>query len=188
MPGASRMPLRPLRGQAEFQRQRPGASSDAKDGWLHEVLLAIPTWQPATQDLSEISDQEPPRRRVCSAGAARPTRSVPTAQVNGERRELLANFTTWSSLLRARLAPHWTDASCPLEGCAKYGTPTSVIYNELEGLTSLLKYSSVPIGCCGIVLHPEWQRCAYPVTLFTTAPPELLLAAIAETEAERGGA
>mmetsp|Transcript_33519 Transcript_33519/g.107759 ORF Transcript_33519/g.107759 Transcript_33519/m.107759 type:complete len:195 (-) Transcript_33519:282-866(-) len=151
--------------EAEFQRQRPGASSDAKDGWLHEVLLAIPTWQPATQDLSEISDQ-----------------------VNGERRELLANFTSWSSSLRARLAPHWTDASCPLEGCAKYGTPTSVIYNELEGLTSLLKYSSVPIGCCGIVLHPEWQRCAYPVTLFTTAPPELLLAAIAETEAERGEA
>ena len=75
-----------------------------------------------------------------------------------------------------------------MEGHSRYGTPTSCIYNELEGLTSLLKYSSVPIGCCGIVLHPEWQRCAYPVTLFTTAPPELLLAAIAETEAERGGA
>ena len=179
------MPLRPLRGQAEFQRQRPGASSDAKDGWLHEVLLAIPTWQPATQDLSEISDQEPPRRRVCSAGAARPTRSVPTAQVNGERRELLANFTTWSSSLRARLAPHWTDASCPLEGCAKYGTPTSVIYNELEGLTSLLRYDSVPIGCCGIVLHPKWQRKAYPVTFFTLAPLEVLMDVLQAVEREK---
>jgi hypothetical protein len=71
-----------------------------------------------------------------------------------------------------------------MEGCAKYGTATSVIYNELEGLTSLLKYSSIPIGCCGIVLHPEWQRCAYPVTLFTTAPLNVLEAAIAATDKE----
>jgi hypothetical protein len=71
-----------------------------------------------------------------------------------------------------------------MEGCAKYGTATPVIYNELEGLTSLLKYSSIPIGCCGIVLHPEWQRCAYPVTFFTTAPLNVLEAAIAATDAE----
>jgi len=66
----------------------------------------------------------------------------------------------------------------------RYGTSTSVIYNELEGLTSLLKYSAVPIGCCGIVLHPEWQRCAYPITFFTTAPLEVLQAAIEATDAE----
>ena len=56
--------------------------------------------------------------------------------------------------------------------------------SQLEGLTSLLKYSSIPLGCCGIVLHPEWQRCAYPVTFFTTAPLGLLQAAIAATDAE----
>eukprot|EP00967_Tisochrysis_lutea_P088391 scaffold125358_cov30-Tisochrysis_lutea.AAC.4 len=105
-------------------------------------------------------------------------------QVNEERRALLGNFTTWSEILRRHLHPYWSDASCPLEGCAKFGTPTSVIYNELEGLTSLLKYSSVPIGCCGIVLHPQWQRCAYPVTFFTTAPLEVLQAAIAATDEE----
>lgn len=59
-------------------------------------------------------------------------------------------------------------------GNAKYGTSTSVIYNELEGLTNLLKYSAIPIGCCGIVLHPQWGRGAYPVTLFTTAPLDVL--------------
>ena len=53
------------------------------------------------------------------------------------------------------------------------------MYNELEGLTALLKYRSVPVGCCGIVLHPEWQRAAYPATLFTTAPLEAFEAAVA---------
>jgi len=42
--------------QAEFKRQRPGALAEAKDDWFHEVLLAIPTWQQAARDLSEISD------------------------------------------------------------------------------------------------------------------------------------
>ena len=39
-----------------------------------------------------------------------------------------------------------------MEGTARWGTPTSAIYNELEGLTTLLKYDAIPVGCCGIVL------------------------------------
>ena len=65
---------------------------------------------------------------------------------------------------------------------ARYGTPTSAIYNELEGLTTLLRYDSIPIGCCGIVLHPQWHRRAYPVTLFTLAPLETLQSAFAHAE------
>ena len=145
--------------------EREAAEGEALDDYLASRLLAVPTWQPATQDLSEIS-----------------------FKVNEERRGLLKNFHAWVNAVRARLGDYWSDASDPMEGTALFGARTSCIYNELEGLTSLLRYDSVPIGCCGIVLHPEWQRCAYPVTLFTTAPPELLLAAIAETEAERGGA
>ena len=118
-------------------------------------LLAVPTWQPAQQDLSEISDV-----------------------VNEERRALLKNFDAWAGAVRARLGVHWSDASCPVEGCAHFGTPGSTIYNELEGLTTLLRYDSLPIGCCGIVLHPKWQRRAYPVTFFTTAPYDVLQAAI----------
>ena len=34
---------------------------------------------------------------------------------------------------------------------------SSTIYNELEGLTQLLQYDAIPIGCCGIVLHPKWH-------------------------------
>ena len=38
------------------------------------------------------------------------------------------------------------------------------------------------------MLHPAWQRRAYPVTFFTTAPLEVLQAAIAGAEAERAAA
>lgn len=35
------------------------------------------------------------------------------------------------------------------------------------------------------MLHPAWQRRAYPVTFFTTAPYDVLQAAILGAEAER---
>ena len=72
--------------------------------------------QPASLDLSEIS-----------------------FAVNEERKVLLENFDAWAIALRERLAPYWADAACPVQGNAHFGTSTSVIYNELEGLTQLLK-------------------------------------------------
>ena len=146
----------------EYQRDPRGAAAGVeKDEWLARHLLACPTWQPASCDLSEMS-----------------------ATVNAERFQLLHKFDAWARQLRAKLAPHWCDCSCPMEGNARYGKPTSAIYNELEGLTALLKYDAVPVGCCGIVLHPKWQRRAYPVTIFTTAPLEAVQAACAEVDAE----
>lgn len=141
---------------------RGAAAGLDKENYLREYLLAVPTWQPSERDLSEMSNP-----------------------VNEERRSLLVNFDKWAEAVRPRLGAYWSDVSCPMEGHSRYGTPTSVIYNELEGLTSLLRYDSVPIGCCGIVLHPRWQRKAYPVTFFTFAPPEVLLAAIADAEREK---
>ena len=150
--------------EAEFQRHERGAGAGAeKDVWMHEHLLAVPTWQPSERDLSEMSNV-----------------------VNEERRALLDKFDVWATAVRAGIGSgYWSDCSCPMEGNARFGTCTSAIYNELEGLTSLLKYDSIPIGCCGIVLHPTWQRRAYPVTFFTTAPPELLARVVAEVEAAR---
>ena len=131
---------------------RGKAAGLSKDDFLKAHLLAVPTWQPAENDLSEIS-----------------------FPVNQERRALLDNFDSWVKPIRARLG-QWSDVSCPMEGTARFGTPTSAIYNELEGLTQLLRYESLPIGCCGIVLHPKWQRRAYPVTFFTLAPLEVCAA------------
>lgn len=150
--------------EAEHASDPRGAAAGLSlDEFLARYLLAVPTWQPAQQDLSEISNI-----------------------VNEERRALLANFDAWAEAVRPRLQPQWSDVSCPMEGNARYGTPTSSIYNELEGLTSLLRYDSMPIGCCGIVLHPHWQRRAYPVTLFTTAPVEVVKRVFVDVEAEAG--
>ena len=145
--------------------QREASEGETVDEYLAQRLLAVPTWQPATQDLSEIS-----------------------FKVNEERRGLLTNFHAWVNAVRSRLEGFWSDASDPMEGTALFGERTSVIYNELDGLTSLLRYDSIPIGCCGIVLHPKWQRRAYPVTFFTTAPLEALQAALRGADEERAAA
>ena len=149
--------------EAAYSSDPRGAKAGLdKDTFLKKYLLAIPTWQPSEHDLSEIS-----------------------FPVNQERRALLDNFETWCKPLREKITTWWSDVSCPLEGTARYGTATSAIYNELEGLTQLLRYQALPIGCCGIVLHPEWHRRAYPVTFFTLAPLEEVQAAIAAVEEER---
>jgi hypothetical protein len=148
--------------EAAYQRDPRGAAAGIdKDAYLEAYLLALPTWQPSKSDLSEIS-----------------------FTVNQERRGLLLNFDVWARAVRARLGQFWSDCSCPMEGTARYGTTTSTIYNELEGLTQLLRYDSIPIGCCGIVLHPQWQRRAYPVTFFTIAPIDELTSVLAAVEAD----
>ena len=37
-------------------------------------------------------------------------------------------------------------------------------------------------GCCKVLLHPTWGSAVYPATLFTTAPLDKLLEAIAEAD------
>ncbi|KAL1524587.1 hypothetical protein AB1Y20_019477 [Prymnesium parvum] len=147
----------------EYRRHEGGAAANVeKADFLSQHLLVVPTWQPAKMDLSEIAEQ-----------------------VNVVRRGLLESFDDWAARVRKRLLPYWSDCSCPVDGCARYGTKTPAIYNELDGLVTLLKYDALPVGCCGIVIHPRWFRSAYPVTFFTTAPLEKLQAAIAEAERER---
>eukprot|EP00966_Prymnesium_polylepis_P253883 5868089-Prymnesium_polylepis.1 len=147
----------------EFKRHEHGAAAGAdKLDFLSKHLLVVPTWQPSSMDLSEMAEA-----------------------VNVVRRGLLHDFDRWAGFVRQRLLPYWSDCACPVDGCARYGTRTPAIYNELDGLVTLLKYDALPVGCCGIVIHPRWTRAAYPVTFFTTAPPELLRAAIADAERER---
>ena len=100
---------------------REAAEGQSLDEYLAERLIAVPTWQPSKHDLSEMS-----------------------FVVNEERRGLLLNFHAWVKGVRARLGDWWSDASDPLEGTALFGARTSCIYNELEGLTSLLRYACPP--------------------------------------------
>ena len=149
--------------QKAYENDPRGASAGVEfESYLASNLLALPTWQPSQFDLSEIS-----------------------YEINQERKGLLDNFDHWAKVFRPALGEYWSDCSCPMEGTARYGTPTTAIYNELEGLTTLLRYDAVPVGCCGIVLHPKWQRRAYPVTMFTLAPLDVVTRALQKSESAR---
>ncbi|KAG8465063.1 hypothetical protein KFE25_012426 [Diacronema lutheri] len=137
-----------------------GADYASKDAFLRARLLVVPLWQPAQQNLSVVR-----------------------ASVSVERRQLCANFARFAAALGAQLGGEWLDASDPRSGQAMFGAATTATYNELDGLTQCLKYSFEPFGCCGIVLHPRWGYNAYPVSMFTTAPLDALVAALDATAA-----
>ena len=52
----------------------------------------------------------------------------------------------------------WIDASSPFTGKTLFGIPSGHTYNEIDGLTKLLKYDFDKIGCCGMVYHPEYKE------------------------------
>ena len=43
-----------------------------------------------------------------------------------------------------------------------FGNCTNITYRELFGLSYLLGYDSERMGCCGMVLHPEFKYNGYP--------------------------
>ena len=47
-------------------------------------------------------------------------------------------------------------------------------YNEVNGCSSLLSMSVLPMGPCSLLVHPSWGTAVYPASLFTTAPLHLL--------------
>ena len=61
----------------------------------------------------------------------------------------------------------WIDVSDPHTGNCLFGKKTNCIYNEINGLKYLLKYDNEKLGCCGMVLHPEYGYHGYPITFFT---------------------
>jgi len=47
-------------------------------------------------------------------------------------------------------------------------------YPDVHGCLSLLPYQQIDFGGCTLISHPRWGTHAYPATLFTTAPFEVL--------------
>ena len=113
---------------------------------IDDDLLLIPTWQKSSLSLLEINDN-----------------------VSIEMDRLFLNFKNWLLPIKKIINENnkWLDASCPFTGKALFGTPSGFIYNELDGLTKLLKYDNDKIGCCGMVYHPEFKDRSYPITVFT---------------------
>ena len=50
--------------------------------------------------------------------------------------------------------------------------------NARDAAQILLGYPVQNVGCCKIILHPQWRSRIYPATLFTTAPASVLRAAL----------
>lgn len=53
------------------------------------------------------------------------------------------------------------------------------VFSEVDCFASMLRYPVAEAGGCRIVLHPAWGSRFYPATMFTTAPLELLVRAVA---------
>ena len=113
---------------------------------IDDDILIIPTWQEARLSITNLSED-----------------------VSKELDRLFLNFRDWALILKKYVNDKnkWLDASCPFTGKALFGTPTAFMYNELNGLSKLLKYDYDKIGCCGMVYHPQFKNRSYPITFFT---------------------
>lgn len=52
------------------------------------------------------------------------------------------------------------------------------VYSEVDGMQTLLHYSTMNAGMCKVLLHPRWGSAVYPATAFTDAPLPQVEAAI----------
>lgn len=48
----------------------------------------------------------------------------------------------------------------------------NVVYPEVDGFETLLRFPVSSAAGCRVILHPAWGSHVYPATLFTNAPPE----------------
>ena len=98
----------------------------------------------------------------------------PSDEVSAERDRLFVRLRRFATALHSELTEkgHWFDGSCPATGCCLFGERGGCTWNELDGLTQLLRYNHLPAGCCGIVLHPVSQ----PYVRFPTVADRLFSA------------
>lgn len=53
------------------------------------------------------------------------------------------------------------------------------VFSEVDCFASMLRFPVADAGGCRIVLHPSWGSRFYPATMFTTAPLDVLVRAVA---------
>lgn len=116
-------------------------------------VLALPTFQPALNDLVAI-------------GAA----------VELEKDLKLAKFYRWCTDVCDKLTEqgYWADFIDPCSGYPVRSARGASPYSEIDGLRTLLSYSTYSTGPCVVVSHPRWNTRCYPATMFTTAPVDVV--------------
>jgi hypothetical protein len=123
-------------------------------------VLALATFQPAQNDLVSI-------------GAA----------VELEKDVKLAKFNAWCVKLCDELtrSGYWADFIDPCSGFPVRSARGASPYSEIDGLRSMLSYATSVAGPCVVVSHPRWNTRCYPASLFTTAPLDVVKAALKAT-------
>jgi hypothetical protein len=160
--------------ELEEEMTRLGIERKERKSYLVNNLLGVATWQPAPRWDKMLKGDWSSYELDLSL--------YPNQEVNQVRKQLYNKIVAWAGAMREALKKRgfWSNTACPITGSCMFGERSAHVYNELTGLTMMLNYDSIPIGCCGIVLHPTWGRAAYPVTMFTLAPFEVLKEAAAE--------
>jgi cobalamin trafficking protein CblD len=119
------------------------------DGDPKSALVAVPTVQRSVVDLAAWGP----------AAAA-------------EKDRLLRTAYAWCTAVCDELeaAGHWADFVDPPSGYPARGARGGAMYNEVQGIQTLLRFRTDQAGTCHLLLHPQWGASCYPVTLFSTAP------------------
>jgi len=117
-------------------------------------VLAIPTMQCAQTELVRVGDD-----------------------VEAEKDRLLERFMSIAKVLCEEFmqAGHWSDYIDPCSGLPMIHQTVNKVFDEVASAQQLLGYNVQNAGCCKILLHPQWGSAVYPATLFTKAPPELVV-------------
>lgn len=109
-----------------------------------------------------------------------PNRSMPTLEKAAKEMDrMLAVFLSVERVVRETLVVqgYWVDAIDPKSGLALSGRKGGR-WSEVAAAHALLGYERRDAGICPIIVHPVHGTSAYPATLFTTAPPSALQAAL----------
>lgn len=138
------------------------------DASLAQQVLAVPTFQPSKLDLVSIG-----------------------ADIELEKHVKLVKFYSWCKRLCDCLEAQgfWADYIDPCSGFPVRSARGASPYSEIDGLRTLLPYSTFTTGPCTVVSHPRWNTHCYPATMFVAAPVdqveralETIAAAIASIE------
>ena len=73
----------------------------------------------------------------------------------------------------------FSDYMDPVSGLAM-NSNTNIVYADSVGCERILKMDVVNIGCCKLISHKKWSTNIYPFTIFTTAPPQVILESLNE--------
>eukprot|EP00884_Botryococcus_braunii_P011524 jgi/Botrbrau1/20372/Bobra.0006s0035.1 len=126
-----------------------------------QPLVALLTWQRARCDLAPC-----PGSPFCP-------------EVAQEMDRLLDSFLVWFNnfALHIGAAGAWVDAVDPCSGTALRGT-RGERWSEVHGAHTLLGYRTLDGSTCPLIVHPRFGIAAYPVTVFTNAPMEVVCHAL----------